>query len=130
MENKYSYKDVTKRLYVVYNSAGMKIYKIDIAMPYINNNGYAKFNISNSTVVRLLFNDIQRLQVPYLSRKWDGINIEAKSIQETSKKIKKEVINLWKNNIKNCDIAETLSISQSYVSIIIKKHKMFLKEGD
>jgi hypothetical protein len=89
----------------------------------INKAGYSLLTLSNSEICKLLKNHAIKYKLPIMLRKWDKINLNYVSRYITSKKSRESCINLYLKNFKQKEIAETLNISISWVSIILKQWK-------
>ena len=87
----------------------------------LNNKGYAEVNIANSITLKFLKNITKNLKLPVLKRKWDKIDETLVSRVEKAICNKENVLELKKQGMKNVKIASLLGLSNSAVSIILKK---------
>lgn len=90
----------------------------------INNQGYANVNIGNSDTLKDLKKNAIRLNLPFLTRKWDKIDLNFNSkynITKSRVKIVKEKLNLGWSQRK---IRELLGMSASGISLLISRNNL------
>lgn len=97
---------------------------INLSKPYINQEGCAIVNWSHRTIIRKLVWFVNEFQLPVLDRKWEQIKNLPLSKTEKHKEYIKRISVMLKENMKQKDIANHLGITDSAVSIIIKKNKL------
>ncbi len=85
-----------------------------------NKQGYSELCVSDSTILTELKK--KTVNLPVLKRKWDKIDETFVSKYTTSKILKKKIINMLNDGVKNKDICSELKISPSYVSKINKEY--------
>lgn len=91
----------------------IKYYNIEISNPKIGKDGYLSWCISKFELIKKIFLDIKKLDLPLLDRKWNKININYKTLNER----KIEIIEFIKNNPdKNIkEIANIFDLSTSSI---------------
>lgn len=86
----------------------------------INNQGYTFMTLGDSEILKRIKQDMLLLDIPFLERKWDKINLEFVGSRE-SKKIKLfEIDKLLKVGMKTREISNKLNIPYNSVRGLIK----------
>ena len=90
----------------------------------INSNGYATFNITDSVLLKKLKIEMLNLNIPYLKRKWNNIDLNFIGKYEQSKINCEKIKNLLKKN-KSCkEISNLLDIKLCTVYNIIRNNNL------
>lgn len=101
-----------------------KILNLNSNRAIINNQGYSSLGFTNSIILIYLKKKIEELKLPILNRKWNKIDTSFKSKMVRSIERKKKISNLLKQNITQTFIAHLLGMSDSGVSLIIKRNNL------
>lgn len=88
----------------------------------INNQGYAELQITDSVVLQNLKSKMLKLNIPYMERKWDIINMDFVSKYTTAEILKSKVLNLHNEGLSKKEISEKCNTSLSNVYKIIKNN--------
>lgn len=102
-----------------------KILQVKVNSPKIINSGYALLSITNIQTLRLLKNEIKKLNIPYLERKWNNIDENLISRYEKTKKQNKIIYDLLNEGVKKSIIAKQLNISPSTISNLLKRNPIY-----
>jgi hypothetical protein len=109
--------DMRSRIQIIFN--------VSLPIAKINNQGYARWTISNSRIVRILLETGLKLKLPIMDRKWGKINKDYISREEISIERKREISNLVdKHGIS--EIAFKMGINPKAVSSVIYRDKNLL----
>lgn len=92
--------------------------------PYIQNNGYAVVNISDTGSVREYKKRAKDLSLPVLERKWSNIDEDFVSRQEKSNADKLAILQMLQEGFKQKEISSILGISPSNLSQLIKRNNL------
>lgn len=87
----------------------------------IDSLGYANLIISNSMVLKFLKKKTRELDLPVLNRKWIKIDETFVSRIEQAAHNEKQVLGLKAMKLRNVEIARITGLSQSAISVIIKR---------
>lgn len=95
--------------FTLVNEKLFEYYNINATMPCIGKDGYTRFSICNFQLVKNIYIDILELNIPFLKRKWNRINVN----YETKKMRSEKIMNFIKNNpdMKASEISDILKIS-------------------
>ena len=96
--------------------SGFKLPKVRI-----NNQGYCNWGTGNNEFLRWYKKKLVKLKLPILARKWDKVDLSAKSayiIAEERLVLAKEY-----RNLSNKDLAKKLKVTEIWVYILRKKHE-------
>ena len=93
----------------------------------INKKGYSYFSITNSITLKKIKRIALLMKLPILKRKWDKINLNFISRQETSKITTKKISKLLANGYSQKEIANILGLSKSAISLQIKRNNIMNK---
>jgi transposase len=114
------------------NVFSLKLHNL-IGIPYkeakINSVGYAELNISNSIVLKFIKRNAQRLNLPTMERKWERINLSTISKAELGKYRINQVQILLNENLSKTKIANVLGVSNSTITMIIKRNNLIAYKG-
>lgn len=88
----------------------------------VDDDKYACISITNTKTLKKLKNEMSLLNVPYLTRKWDIIDINYKSFYEKSYENRELFKKLYRKDIKVKYLAETMNCS---VNVIYKYKKIY-----
>jgi len=89
----------------------------------VDNGKYAIMSITNTKTLKILKNKIIKLNIPYLYRKWDIIDLNYETFYERSKKNKKIFKELFENN-ENIKVKEIAKIMNCSINTIYKYKKL------
>lgn len=98
------------------------IIKVNPNKVIINNQGYASVNITNSVIIKFLKTKVNEFKIPALKRKWGLVDESFVSKQELGQNRVKLVRKMLSQQCRRIDIAQTLNMSQSGVTLIIQRH--------
>lgn len=87
-----------------------------------NKAGYALLCFSNHKILNFLKRKAQELNLPYLKRKWDLINLD-KVYRDSSGELKETVLQLYKSGMTQKQIALKLNKSKGYICQIVHSRK-------
>ena len=90
----------------------------------INGCGYAEFAISNSVVLKGIKRKAISLNIPFMKRKWDKIDLNFISRNEKAQKNKIKIIHLLESGKKNKEICQELNLRPSTLSNFIKNNNL------
>lgn len=88
----------------------------------INNQGYAELQITNSTILQDLKSKMLKLNIPYMERKWDIINMNFISKYTTAEILRNKVLKLHNDGLSKKEISEKCNTSLSNTYKIIKNY--------
>jgi len=89
--------------------------------PKLNNQGYAELCIGNTQTLKQLKTAILKLGLPLLVRKWDKIDLSYIGKYEKSRVDEDKIRTMLEENRSNGFIAKAMGLSQSGVTLIIKR---------
>lgn len=89
----------------------------------INNSGYAFICFSNRNVVNSLKEEVLKLNLPVMERKWSKIDLNLRRIRLQKGLLEERVIELFNQGLRKSDIAKKLNVSKSTISNIFKPRK-------
>jgi hypothetical protein len=104
---------ISARLYSICDIKQYPIVKLNTA-------GYARMNITNGQVVHFLKTKALTFKLPVLLRKWDKIDLNYESRTMKSKRLKPQILILYKQGIKQQSIAQQLQVSKAWVSLVVR----------
>jgi len=78
---------------------------------------YSLINVTNSTALKKLKQEMLKLKIPYMKRKWDIIDENYETFYERKQKHFKQFLEIFKNNpkMKVKDLAETMNLSEECI---------------
>lgn len=103
----------------LYNILDIKKRK-NILMSRIGNDKYARLNIGDSRLCKKLKQKALELKLPIMERKWDKVDLNFISKQETADKRKNEVLNLYFQGKNVTEISKLLSLGYGCIYSIIR----------
>jgi hypothetical protein len=111
----------------ILNHIASKLYEIcgldRVPVAKINKKGYASLNMANSVVLRYMKLKSIDWELPVISRKWDLIDENFRGKVEKAKERRTQVLAMHKAGFRGKDIALTLGVSNSCVSVILTKNR-------
>lgn len=101
----------------------------DVYTVKINKLGYSILTICNTTKLKNIKEKILLINIPFMERKWNIINLKYKSIQEDTNIKIKEIIKLLNKKEKKGSISKKLNMKPSALSNFIKRHNIKETKG-